>query len=384
MASDSSGVWPPSDETRAGAQIITSTLAEPAIFYDPETYEPAPAAPAAQAVPVTPAAPAEPARALPGDLYAALGRGDAGEPTGETLAELARMGAPTTPLYAVAPAAHAAPSIGTGTGTSTTPHEGASGEADEPDTADVADGADLWASLSEQPNPTSSASGVHALRSLLLGSGPDYDARLALIEQRLEQLALYVTSEVSAARAEAARVPDLGQRIDTLAARVEDALDLARGGDVSLSALGTLQEQVTALRQEQAGLSQTLDARLRALDDVTRLRQREVRTAQRAELLRLRQRLYAPPETLGSSRLRAVARRAEERAIGSSGAGALSGPALATMRRGRDAGAAWRTFSHGLAVFFGTLWTLLVVLGRVTGEHLRDAWDHLMALFGRE
>jgi hypothetical protein len=382
MASDGSGGWRADDEGQDGAQILTSTLAEPALVYDSHTLEssarnPAPTppggsqpagerqspstfagtSPLSAGPPVSaPAASATPAPALPAlsvppdDLYAMLGQDGDDTTTSETLAELATMGVPTTPLRDFVPEASTA--------------------------AGAPDGDDLWATLSETPDPAPAASGVHALRSLLLGNGPDYEARLTLIEHRLEQLALYVTTEAQAARSDAPRVPELGRRVDALAARVEDALDLARGGDVSVHALSTLQRQVDALRMELSELSER-----------TRLRQREARmarTAQRAELLRLRMRVYAPPGTFGSSRLRAIERRAEQRAIASSSGSDLSGPALDAVRQGHDAGAAWRVFSHGIVVFFGALLTLIVVVARLTGEHLRDAWDHLMALFGRD
>jgi hypothetical protein len=101
-------------------------------------------------------------------------------------------------------------------------------------------------------------------------------------------------------------------------------------------------------------------------------------------LQRLRARVYAPPATFGSSRVRAIERRAEEHASVSTGGSDLSAVALADVRQRRDASAAWHAFSHGIAVFFGALLTLLVVLAHVTGEQLRAAWEHLMALFGRE
>jgi hypothetical protein len=394
MASEGSDGWRSGDAGLDGAQLLTTTLAEPAISYDSHmvesaTRDPAPTpvdesqtagetqAPSTLAgTPPLGAAPPDavsaasatmaPTLRVPGappdDLYAMLGQDGDDATTSETLAELAAIGVPTTPLRAIVPRASTA----------------AGGEASTPD------GDDLWASLSETPDPAPAASGVHALRSLLLGNGPDYEARLTLIEHRLEQLALYVTTEAQTARSDAERVPELGRRVDALAARVEDALDLARGGDVSVHAHSTLQRQVDELRLEQSELSETLATRIRALEERTRLRQREARTARRAELLRLRLLVYAPPETFGSSRLRAIERRAEQRAFASSGASELSGPALDAVRQGHDAGAAWRVFSHGIVVFFGALLTLIVVVARLTGEHLRDAWDHLMALFDHD
>jgi hypothetical protein len=183
---------------------------------------------------------------------------------------------------------------------------------------------------------------------------------------------------------EAARVTDMRQRLDAVAARVEAALDLARGGDVAVHALDTLQRQVDELHADQNELVQSIDKRIQGVEVRTRLRQRESRSARRAELLRLRQRVYAPPDMFGSSRLRALDWRASERALASASATDLAGPALSAVRQGHDAGAAWHVFAHGLAVFFGTLLTLIVVLARVTGDHVRDAWDHLMALFARD
>jgi hypothetical protein len=357
MTSDGSGGWTGGNAAGDGAQILTSTLAEPAVFYDPDSLEPpvsdTPLRPAADQADV--GAPSNATTPPPSDLYRSLELGEP-IPSDETLAELATMGVPTTPLRDFVPSAV----------------EG------------TPDGDDLWASLTEAAAPEPAASGVHALRSLLLGHGPDHEARLELIEKRLEQVALYVTAEVQAARAEASRVTELGSRVDALAERVESALDFARGGDVSVHALSTLQQQIDELRGERSTLAQHIEARMHSVETGSRLRQREARTARRAELLRLRQRVYAPPESFGSSRLRGIERRASERALVAGGASDLVGSSLYAVRQGHDAGAAWHVFSHGIVVFFGALLTLIVVLARVTGEHLADAWDHLMALFGRD
>ena len=373
MPRDGSDGWLLESAEPDGTQILTSTLAEPAIFYDAGAFvqgsgdtihdSGVPTSENEQANQAAiGAGEASAAGQLPTDLYASFQPKGEDHGASETLAELAAAGAP--------------PSAVSGAAWDT-------GITAEPGASDLA-GDDLWASLTEAAEPGASAAGLHALQSLLLGQTSDYDERLALIEKRLEQLALYVTGEVQSARAEGARVADLRDRLDAVAARAEAALDFARGGDVAVHSLDTLQRQVDALRAGHAESSQAVEQRLSAIEDRTRQRQRAAHAARRAELMRLRMRVYAPPETVGSSRLRALQRRADERALTSTGAGALGGSALAAVRHGHDAGAAWHVFSHGVVVFFGTLLTLLVVLARVTGDRVRDAWDHLIALFARD
>jgi hypothetical protein len=122
-------------------------------------------------------------------------------------------------------------------------------------------------------------SSVHALRALLLGGEPrDHSARLDAIERRLD--------------AREAHLRALEQRLERLAERIEEANDAARGADVTLDSLAALQRQVDELRRDQAHLAADVVERARDADERCRLRQRQLRTASRLELQRLRRRLY--------------------------------------------------------------------------------------------
>ena len=148
-----------------------------------------------------------------------------------------------------------------------------------------------------EPNPSTSASetlaelrperpeggaqnSVHALRAILLGGEtPDYGARLEAIERRLDE--------------RDARLRALEQRLERVAERIEEARDAARGADVTLDSLTALQRQLDELRRDQTHLAADVAERARDADERCRLRQRQVRTASRLEVRRLRWRLYA-------------------------------------------------------------------------------------------
>jgi hypothetical protein len=139
------------------------------------------------------------------------------------------------------------------------------------------------------------ADGVGALRAILLGGEPrEYGLRLAAIERRLDERAARPAARPDTGPDERdARLAALEQRVERLAESIEQARDAARGADVTLDSLHVLQRQLDDLRRTQAHLEAGTAERARDAEERCRLRQRQVRTASRLELQRLRRRLYA-------------------------------------------------------------------------------------------
>ena len=134
--------------------------------------------------------------------------------------------------------------------------------------------------LAELQPDDSAQNGVHALRALLLGGEPrNHGPRLEAMERRLDE--------------RDARLRALEQRLERVAERIEEARDAARGADVTLDSLAALQQQLDELRRDQTHLAADVAERARDADERCRLRQRQVRTASRLEVRRLRRRLYA-------------------------------------------------------------------------------------------
>jgi hypothetical protein len=239
------------------------------------------------------------------------------------------------------------------------------------------------------------ANGVHALRALLLGSEPpDYGARLDAIERRLAEIGAHPSG--GAADAPEARLRAVEQRLERLAESVEQARDATRGADVTLESLAALQQRLDDLRRDQAHLLAEIAERAREADERCRLRQRQVRTARRAEAQWLRRRLYAKEAALAQTRVPADAgahpRATATLATTSAGAGRWemvesSAPAddepavFHTADDALDARDAWRAVWQSLAALLRALWAWIVIVAHLAADDMRAAAQQIANLF---
>jgi hypothetical protein len=242
--------------------------------------------------------------------------------------------------------------------------------------------AELARRADERPEGGTPDNSVRTLRALLLGdNAPDYEARLAAIERRLDALA---AERASAPRGESVAPPALERRLDALAKRVDQIYDSARAADVTVNSLAQIRRELDDVRLEQATLSENAAEQMRQADARCRLRQRRARGANRMELQRLRRRVYA----------RAGAFRADNPAFDMTAyrdAG-RSVPALMedTGRAPRipiremTAGTAFRAVGRSTLALVLALLTLIVVVVRLGAQGIGAAGQYLMAKMRRE
>ncbi|HEX9414462.1 MAG TPA: hypothetical protein VF916_13230 [Ktedonobacterales bacterium] len=192
------------------------------------------------------------------------------------------------------------------------------------------------------------------LRAILLGDNapaPDHTARLGAIEQRL----------------------------DALAIRLDQTQAAARGSDVTLNTLATLQQQLEEVRQDQAQLTMGVTEELRQADDRCRMRQRRARAVDRMEMLQLRRRVYAPAIVRRVSAVESSFPAGVRR--GASAASSWRTPAqdpraAAALRDALvpgDAATAWRTVGRAAAALIRAIFALVVVLARLAAHDIRNA-----------
>lgn len=237
--------------------------------------------------------------------------------------------------------------------------------------------AELARRAEEQSEGETPDNSVRTLRALLLGdNAPDYEARLAAIERRLDAL---TAERASAPRGEPVAPPVLERRLDALAKRVDQIYDSARAADVTVNSLAQVRRELDDVRLEQATLSESVAEQLRLADARCRLRQRRARGANRMELQRLRRRVYA----------RAGAFRAANPAIDTTAYRDTGRSVPALMEdtgrspripiREMTAATAFRAVGRSTLALVLALLTLIVVMVRVGAQGIGAAWQLLIA-----